>query len=135
MHHIWYGAPCTINSIGEPFGVRAGRVNGKLRIQSYDAETWRFPALRGRLRVAGAGFHFFDAPDDFSDTRLDLLFEGDRLYLHGAQGLYGAVPVTVNGARLLSPSCMFQESPQLPFSGACPGAMLSRQGSRQLMVL
>ena len=80
-------------------GVRAGRVNGKLRIQSHDADTWRFPALRGRLRVAGAGFHFFDAPDDFTDTRLDLLFEGDRLYLHGAQGLYGAVPVTVNGAR------------------------------------
>jgi hypothetical protein len=68
-------------------------------VQSYDAATWRFPAIRGRLRCAGGGFHFFDAPDDFSATKLDLLFEGERLYLHGAQGMFGAVPISVTGAR------------------------------------
>ena len=83
------GQPCV--------SLRAGRLNGKLRILSHDRDTWRFPAIRGRLRCAGGAFHFFDAPDDFSGTRLDLLFEGDRLYLHGAQGRFGAVPITVNG--------------------------------------
>ncbi len=76
----------------------AGRVNGKLRIQSNDKETWKFPAIKGRLRGSDLAFHFFDAPDDFSRTRLDLLFEGDRLYFHGAQGFFGAVPITLNGA-------------------------------------
>lgn len=80
-------------------GYVAGRVNGKLRIQSNDKETWKFPAIKGRVRGSNLAFHFFDAPDDFSNTRLDLLFEGDRLYFHGAQGFFGAVPITLNGGQ------------------------------------
>lgn len=68
---------------------------------SNDEETWRFPAVRGRLRGHNLGFHFVDATDDVSDTKLDLLFEGDRLYLHGAQGFFGAVPLSLTGASSL----------------------------------
>lgn len=78
----------------------AGRVNGKLRISANDKETWKFPAIRGRVRGSDLAFHFFDAPDDFSRTKLDLIFEGDRLYFHGAQGFFGAVPITLNGDTL-----------------------------------
>ncbi len=67
---------------------------------SNDRETWKFPAIRGRVRGSDLAFHFFDAPDDFSRTRLDLLFEGDRMYFHGAQGFFGAVPITLNGAHI-----------------------------------
>ncbi len=42
-------------------------------------------------------FHFWDAVDDFSDVRMDLLFEGDRLYLHDASGKFGAVPLSMTG--------------------------------------
>ena len=72
-------------------------MNGKLRILANDKETWKFPAIRGRVRGSDLAFHFFDAPDDFSRTRLDLLFEGDRMYFHNAQGFFGAVPITLNG--------------------------------------
>ncbi len=75
----------------------AGRINGKLRVLSNDVDSWRFPIIKGRLRGNDLGFHFFDAPDDFSKTKLDLLFEGDRLYMHGAQGFFGAVPLTLTG--------------------------------------
>ena len=76
-------------------------MNGKLRILANDKETWRFPAIRGRVRGSDLAFHFFDAPDDFSRTRLDLLFEGDRMYFHNAQGFFGAVPITLNGVSSL----------------------------------
>ena len=82
----------------------AGRINGKLRLVSNDVESWRFPVIKGRLRGHDLGFHFFDAPDDFSKTKLDLLFEGDRLYMHGAQGFFGAVPLTLTG---ISSLCLF----------------------------
>ena len=54
--------------------------------------------IRGRIRGHDLGFHFFDAPDDFSRTKLDLMFEGDRLYLHNTQGYFGAVPMSFTGA-------------------------------------
>ena len=78
----------------------AGRLNGRLRLLSNDADSWRFPVIRGRIRGHDLGFHFFDAPDDFSRTRLDLMFEGDRLYLHNTQGHFGAVPMSFTGAWL-----------------------------------
>ena len=63
-----------------------------------DAETWRLPLFQGRIRCRGMAFHFWDATDDFSDTHMDLLFEGHRLYLHNARGFFGAVPLTITGA-------------------------------------
>ena len=49
-------------------------------------------------RVTDGAFHFWDATDDFSKTNMDLLFEGDRLYLHKATGYFGAVPMSITGA-------------------------------------
>lgn len=48
-------------------------------------------------------FHFWDAPDDISGARLELVLERDRLYLHHARGFYGAVPLTVSGDMDLNP--------------------------------
>ena len=67
-------------------------------MRSYDAATWHFPSISGHVLVSDGAFHFWDAPDDFSCAKLSLNFEGDRLYLHHAQGYFGAVPVTVTGA-------------------------------------
>lgn len=67
-------------------------------MRSYDAATWHFPSISGHVRVSDGAFHFWDAPDDFSRAELSLKFEGDRLYLHHAQGHFGAVPVMVTGA-------------------------------------
>lgn len=53
-------------------------------------------------RCRDGSFHFWDAVDDFSDANMDLLFEGDRMYLHNASGRFGAVPLTMTGAHLLS---------------------------------
>ena len=35
--------------------------------------------------------------DDFSSANMDLLFEGDRMYVHDASGKFGAVPLTMTG--------------------------------------
>jgi hypothetical protein len=50
------------------------------------------------MRCRGADFHFWDATDDILGADLDLLFEGDRLYLHNASGSFGSVPLTLTGA-------------------------------------
>ncbi len=68
-------------------------------MRSHNAATWHFPTIAGSVRISDGAFHFWDAPDDFSRSDLTLLFEGDRLYLHHAQGHFGAVPVAVTGAR------------------------------------
>jgi hypothetical protein len=47
---------------------------------------------------ADGDFHFWDAPDDITCANMDLIFEGDRMYLHGATGFFGAVPLDVTGA-------------------------------------
>ena len=77
----------------------------------YDADTWRLPSFGGRIKATNSSFHLWDATDDFSDVAMDLLFEHDRLYLHNAKGLFGAVPMTMTGVLLCpvgqrgSPSC------------------------------
>ncbi|CAL8466123.1 g5659 [Coccomyxa elongata] len=109
-------APLIERIVELPMDIYGGRVNGKLRIQSNDKETWKFPAIKGRVRGSDLAFHFFDAPDDFSRTRLDLLFEGDRLYFHGAQGFFGAVPITLNGDMDINP-----ETGQYRLSASVPG--------------
>ena len=104
LEHGSHGSHCTLTGSvteiikhAQTLLSLAGRINGKLRVQSNDVDSWRFPVIKGRLRGNDLGFHFFDAPDDFSKTKLDLLFEGDRLYMHGAQGFFGAVPMTLTG--------------------------------------
>lgn len=36
------------------------------------------------VRCKGAALHFWDAPDDILGADMDLVFERDRMYLHGA---------------------------------------------------
>lgn len=62
-------------------------------------------ALVRSHRVTDGAFHFWDATDDFSKTNMDLLFEGDRLYLHKATGYFGAVPMAITGAPTHDWSC------------------------------
>lgn len=45
----------------------------------------------------GCDFHIWDAPDCLTGCNFDLLFERDRMYLHGATGRFGAVPLSVTG--------------------------------------
>jgi hypothetical protein len=90
-------APVLENLLDIPMDVYGGRLDGEVRLRCADADTWDFPELSGTVRGRGLGFHFFDAPDDFAGVDLDLLFEGRRLYLHGASGFYGAIPLTATG--------------------------------------
>ena len=65
-----------------------------------------------RDRVTNGAFHFWDATDDFSKTNMDLLFEGDRLYLHKATGYFGAVPMSITGTHLTRTHC--SSGPNVP---------------------
>ena len=76
----------------------SGRLNGELRMHAHDADSWHLPHFSGRIRCSDTSFHFWDATDDFSRVSMDLLFEGHRLYLHNAKGLFGAVPMTITGS-------------------------------------
>ena len=87
-----------------PMDINAGRANGEFIIKMHDYESWySFPEFYGRVAVRGANFHFWDATDDIMDADLDLLFEGDRLYLHRAKGRFGDVKMTLTGDLDLDP--------------------------------
>ena len=86
-----------------PMDINDGRANGEFIIKMHDFATWHAPEYHGRVAVRGANFHFWDATDDILDADLDLLFEGDRLYLHKAKGKFGAVPMTLTGDLDLDP--------------------------------
>ena len=66
-------------------------------MHAYDETTWKLPLFTGRVKCRDLAFHFWEATDDFSKTDIDLLFEGHRLYLHGAEGYFGAVPMNLTG--------------------------------------
>jgi hypothetical protein len=83
--------------------INEGRANGEFIIKMHDFATWHTPEYHGRVAVRGANFHFWDATDDIIDADLDLLFEGDRLYLHKAKGKFGAVPMRLTGDLDLDP--------------------------------
>lgn len=61
----------------------------------------QFPEVYGMIRVRGGSLHFWDAPDDLRAADMDLVLEGGRMYLHGARGCFGSVPLQVHG-----PHCM-----------------------------
>lgn len=86
-----------------PMDINDGRANGEFILKMHDLATWHAPEYHGRVAVRGANFHFWDATDDIMDADLDLLFEGDRLYLHKAKGRFGAVPMTLTGDLDLNP--------------------------------
>ena len=86
-----------------PMDIDAGRANGEFIIKMHDVTTWQTPEYYGRVAVRGAAFHFWDATDDILDADLDLLFEGDRLYLHRAKGRFGDVSMSLTGDLDLNP--------------------------------
>ena len=61
--------------------------------------------MYGSVRARAGAFHFWDATDDFTQVNMDLLLEGDRLYLHNAHGHFGAAPLTMTGVALLFVLC------------------------------
>ncbi len=63
----------------------------------------QFPELRGRVKCRDVALHFWDASDDLLGCGMELVFEGDRVYLHGARGWFGAVPLAVTGDLDLNP--------------------------------
>lgn len=86
-----------------PIDVSTGRLDGELRLRCHSKETWAFPEFGGQIRCRGLSFHFWDAPDNFAETDVDLIFEGTRMYLHGGKGYYGAVPLAASGDMDLFP--------------------------------
>lgn len=63
--------------------------------------------------------HFWDAPDDIVGATMDLLFERDRVYLHKANGSFGAIPLSVSG----EDSCCLHPSRQHLRGGAAHTAV------------
>jgi hypothetical protein len=57
------------------------RLDGELRLRCHTKETWAFPEFGGQIRCRGLNFHFWDAPDVFADTDVDLVFEVTRCRL------------------------------------------------------
>ena len=80
-----------------PIDVRGGRLDGEVRLTCNSQATWTFPDFGGQLKGKNLWFHFFDSTDDFADTDVDLVFEGQRMYMHGGEGYFGHVPLTVTG--------------------------------------
>lgn len=96
-------APVIERLVELPMDINQGRLNGNLDIVAEDAPSWSFPKFHGRVSVRDSKFHFWDAPDDIIDANMDLIFEGDRVYLHKAKGYFGAVPMKVTGDLDLNP--------------------------------
>ena len=88
---------------GLPIDITTGGVDGELRLRCNTKESWAFPDFGGQIRCRGVSFHFWDGPDDFADTDVDLVFEGTRMYLHGGKGFYGSIPLKASGDMDLAP--------------------------------
>ncbi|MAD20600.1 MAG: hypothetical protein CMJ52_10720 [Planctomycetaceae bacterium] len=93
-----FHAPLIERVFDFPVDVNKGVLNGEVRLRFHDEKSWtRYPDFTGRINCKKAGFHIWDAPDDFEDVNMDLLFENDRIYFHNATGYYGAIPVSAVG--------------------------------------
>lgn len=96
-------APLIERIVELPMDIKTGRLDGRITISSEDAESWMFPKFNGRVAVNNADFHFWDSSDEIIDSTMDLIFEGDRVYLHKAKGHFGAIPLKVTGDLDLNP--------------------------------
>ena len=96
-------APLIERIVELPMDIKTGRLDGHFVISSEDRDSWQFPKFNGRVAVRNADFHFWDSSDEIIDSTMDLIFEGDRVYLHKAKGSYGAVPMKVTGDLDLNP--------------------------------
>jgi len=86
-----------------PIDMHGGRLDGEIRISCTSPSSWAFPDFAGQIKGKNLWFHFFDSTDDFADTAVDLVFEGQRMYIHGGEGHFGHVPLTLTGDLDLNP--------------------------------
>ncbi|UPQ99883.1 chloroplast protein TIC236 [Chloropicon primus] len=99
-----FHAPLLERVFDFPVDINKGILNGEVRLRFHDHKSWtRYPDFTGRVNCNKANFHIWDAPDDFEDVNMDLLFENDRMHFHNATGYYGAIPVTAVGDMSLDP--------------------------------
>lgn len=90
-------APLIDRLLEIPMDISDGQIDGEITLRSFNAETWTFPDIYGKLRCSNGHLHFWDATDDLSDVNMTMLFEGKRMYLHNTKGYYGAIPIQVTG--------------------------------------
>ena len=100
-----FHAPLVERVFDFPVDINRGILNGECRLKFYDYKTWnRYPDFTGKINCKKGAFHIWDAPDDFEDVDMDLVFENDRMYFLNAEGKYGAVPVSAVGDMSLDPN-------------------------------
>ena len=97
-------APLVERIVELPMDISRGRADGELVIKSDTVESWKFPKFYGKIAVIDSQFHFWDATDDIFDADLDLVFEGDQLFIHRATGRFGAIPMSLSGDLDLNPA-------------------------------
>lgn len=87
-----------------PMDIYGGRCDGELLLSMHEEDDWNvFPQFGGHVAVRGGAFHFWDAPDDFSETAMDLRFEGELCHLVSGRGRFGAVPLHASGRLGMNP--------------------------------
>lgn len=87
-----------------PMDVYEGRLNGCLEIFLKTKEEWtRFPRFGGNVEVSNGSFHFWDSPDDFSGTDLDLKFEDTTCHIVSSRGRFGAAEIAATGTVGMNP--------------------------------
>ena len=79
-----------------PIDIRGGQADGEACLTCNSPATWTFPDFEVNWKGKQLWFHFFDLDDDFADTDVDLVFEGQRMYIHGGEGHFGHI-LTVTG--------------------------------------
>ncbi|GIM02660.1 hypothetical protein Vretimale_7447, partial [Volvox reticuliferus] len=128
-------APLLERLLELPMDIHEGRVDGELKLRAYDVSSWQFPELYGRIKCRGASLHFWDAPDDISGASMDLVLERDRMYLLGAVGRFGAVPITVTGDMDLNPDTgTYRLQCNVPGSGVEVNALRATLGVRPIPI-
>lgn len=87
-----------------PMDVYEGRLNGYLEIFLKTKEEWtRFPRFGGNVNVTDAAFHFWDSPDDFSGTNMDLKFDDTTCHIVSSRGRFGAAELAATGIIGINP--------------------------------
>ena len=100
-----FDAPLVERVFDFPLDIAKGTLNGEIRLKFHDTKSWtQYPDFTGRINCEKAAFHIWDAPDDFEDVNMDLIFENDRMHFHNATGRYGAIPVSAVGDMSLDPN-------------------------------
>ncbi|KAF3326963.1 TamB, inner membrane protein subunit of TAM complex [Carex littledalei] len=88
-------APLVERILDIPATLAKGRASGEVHICMSKGDA--FPSIHGHLDVKGVSFHVLDAPSSFSDLTGNLIFRGQRVFLHNTSGWFGAVPLEASG--------------------------------------